>query len=502
MVPLREGRSVRATVTTSSDFNGSRSPATRRSRQAGADGVRVRRRRSGKGGTVSLYVDGEKNGEGRVEGTAPSIYSADETCDVGSDTASPVSDDYTPEESRFNGTVGGCRSTSRAAEDLDHLITPGIGGCDDAAVARGSRRRRRFPGSSPMSRLHWSASGALDADLRPDAVHGHRRGARAGWGRRDPRCRRSRDDRPSWSRSRSCSSRTPSRSAPAIGAPRAGCRRGSSRRDAAHDDLGRGIAGRCSPGSTSGRRRCSRSVWRLRMRRSVGRRDEPPGAGRGPAGVEHRSGLNDGLALPFSCSRWPRSRRRAHGPDVVEVFLAIARAGGSGRHRRRRLGARRSRLSGARMGRRRWNRIATLGLVLLAFATADAMEAAGSSRRGSRVAFGRSIREMGDVSLLAEDLGALLAESPSSRFGAVLLGPLLGELSWEVLLYATLSLTVVRMLPVAVSFVGASSLGRPSGSPGGSGRGDSRRSCSGSSYRSRRCRTIRRSSRRCSRPSR
>ena len=32
---------------------------------------------------------------------------------------------------------------------------------------------------------------------------------------------------------------------------------------------GGGSPWRCSPGSTSGRRRCSRSVWRLRMRRSV-----------------------------------------------------------------------------------------------------------------------------------------------------------------------------------------------------------------------------------------
>jgi arylsulfatase A-like enzyme len=79
----------------------------------------------GKGGTVSLYVDGAKVGEGRVEGTVPLLYSADETCDVGSDTASPVSDDYTSEESRFNGTVEWVQiDVAEAAEDLDHLISP------------------------------------------------------------------------------------------------------------------------------------------------------------------------------------------------------------------------------------------------------------------------------------------------------------------------------------------------------------------------------------------
>ena len=67
----------------------------------------------GKGGTVTLYVDGEQVGEGRVEGTVPMVFSADETCDVGSDTASPVSDDYTPEGSRFTRhRSSGCRSTS------------------------------------------------------------------------------------------------------------------------------------------------------------------------------------------------------------------------------------------------------------------------------------------------------------------------------------------------------------------------------------------------------
>ena len=79
----------------------------------------------GKGGTVSLYLDGAKCGEGRVEGTVPMVFSADETCDVGSDTASPVSDDYTSAGSRFTGTVEWVQiDLAEAAEDLDHLITP------------------------------------------------------------------------------------------------------------------------------------------------------------------------------------------------------------------------------------------------------------------------------------------------------------------------------------------------------------------------------------------
>jgi arylsulfatase A-like enzyme len=78
-----------------------------------------------KGGTVALYVDGEKSGDGRVEATVPMAFSADETCDVGSDTASPVSDDYTAESSRFTGAVEWVQiDITEAAEDVDHLIGP------------------------------------------------------------------------------------------------------------------------------------------------------------------------------------------------------------------------------------------------------------------------------------------------------------------------------------------------------------------------------------------
>jgi arylsulfatase A-like enzyme len=79
----------------------------------------------GKGAAVSLYVDGEQVGEGRVEGTVPMMFSGDETCDLGSDTASPVSDDYTAEGSRFTGTVNWVEiDIDEAAADVDHLISP------------------------------------------------------------------------------------------------------------------------------------------------------------------------------------------------------------------------------------------------------------------------------------------------------------------------------------------------------------------------------------------
>jgi arylsulfatase len=44
----------------------------------------------GKGGTVSLFVDGKKVGDGKVAATAAMIFAADDGCDVGQDTGSPV----------------------------------------------------------------------------------------------------------------------------------------------------------------------------------------------------------------------------------------------------------------------------------------------------------------------------------------------------------------------------------------------------------------------------
>jgi arylsulfatase len=79
----------------------------------------------GKGGTVTLFVDGDQVGEGRVDGTVPMLFSADETTDVGSDTATPVSDDYTTKDSAFTGTVQWVQiDLDAAAEDTDHLISP------------------------------------------------------------------------------------------------------------------------------------------------------------------------------------------------------------------------------------------------------------------------------------------------------------------------------------------------------------------------------------------
>ena len=55
---------------------------------------------------------------------------------------------------------------------------------------------------------------------------------------------------------------------------------------------------------------------------------------------------------------------------------------------------------------------------------------------------------------LSEEVGAVLNGITFVLFGAILLGPALTDLSWQLAVYAVLSLTLVRMLPVAVAMWG------------------------------------------------
>jgi arylsulfatase len=76
-----------------------------------------------KGGNAAIYLDGSKVGEGRVDATVPMVFSADETCDLGSDTGSSVSSEYTSENSTFTGTVKWVQLDIEDV-DTDHFITP------------------------------------------------------------------------------------------------------------------------------------------------------------------------------------------------------------------------------------------------------------------------------------------------------------------------------------------------------------------------------------------
>ena len=59
-----------------------------------------------KGGTGTLYVNGQKVAQGRIERTQPMVFSADETADVGIDLATPVVETIGAERaSKFTGKI-------------------------------------------------------------------------------------------------------------------------------------------------------------------------------------------------------------------------------------------------------------------------------------------------------------------------------------------------------------------------------------------------------------
>ena len=77
----------------------------------------------GKGGKATLYVDGQKDGEGVIGATLAMIFSADDGCDVGKDGGSAISPDYKAGDNAYNGKVKGVL-ISIAEDDGKHLVDP------------------------------------------------------------------------------------------------------------------------------------------------------------------------------------------------------------------------------------------------------------------------------------------------------------------------------------------------------------------------------------------
>ncbi|HEY9291818.1 MAG TPA: arylsulfatase [Microlunatus sp.] len=77
----------------------------------------------GKGGDVSLLYDGAVAGKGRVEGTQPMVFSADETTDIGYESGTAVTSDYSAESSRFSGKIHWVQ-IDLGNDDNDHFIEP------------------------------------------------------------------------------------------------------------------------------------------------------------------------------------------------------------------------------------------------------------------------------------------------------------------------------------------------------------------------------------------
>ena len=103
-----------------------------------------------------------------------------------------------------------------------------------------------------------------------------------------------------------------------------------------------------------------------------------------------------------------------------------------------------------------WRQIIPLAAAVLGYGIANAL--GGSGFIAAFVAgalFGLLAGDkVAGMTRFTEETGAALDSVTFLVFGAVLLGPAFKHMSWQIALYAVLSLTVVRMVPVAISLWG------------------------------------------------
>ena len=103
-----------------------------------------------------------------------------------------------------------------------------------------------------------------------------------------------------------------------------------------------------------------------------------------------------------------------------------------------------------------WLQVVPLAGAGLAFGIADPIGGSGfiAAFVGGFVFGAIRRRSGGEIEYLIEEVGEVLNAVTFIVFGAVLLGPALGDVTWSIALYAVLSLTIVRMIPVAIAMIG------------------------------------------------
>ncbi len=102
-----------------------------------------------------------------------------------------------------------------------------------------------------------------------------------------------------------------------------------------------------------------------------------------------------------------------------------------------------------------WQGIATLGITAAAYGLALAIGGNGFIAAFAAGLTYRPSVDLGAADDVSHNVSELLTMVAFMVFGAVVLGPSIGSFEPRMVLYAVLSLTVIRMVPVAVSMVGA-----------------------------------------------
>src|SRR6266536_329428 len=175
------------------------------------------------------------------------------------------------------------------------------------------------------------------------------------------------------------------------------------------------------------------------------------------------SGLNDGIATPFVLVAIAGAATAEHaastGPGAAVAELALGLLIGAG------VGGGGGWLVKVARGRgwvaEGFAGAAVLGLALCCYATSVALHGNGfiAAFTGG-LAFAAAGGPAAKLVPFVEETGTMLSLLVWLMFGVVAVVPALTDLTWQTVAYAVLSLTVIRMLPVAVALAGAR-LGRP-----------------------------------------
>ena len=186
---------------------------------------------------------------------------------------------------------------------------------------------------------------------------------------------------------------------------------------------------------------------------------EPRVPGRIRQGLNVESGLNDGICVPLlfaAVAAADVGSEIADGRSGTTLLLEEVGYGVVGGVAAGLLigavivwGGRRDLIDGA------WRQVIPAAGAALAYGVADALGGSGFiAAFVAGLAFRGAIgRDPEDVNRLTEEVGSVLNGVTFVLFGAILLEPALGELSWELALYAVLSLTLVRIIPVVIAMV-------------------------------------------------
>ncbi|GAA4353014.1 cation:proton antiporter [Microbacterium rhizosphaerae] len=178
--------------------------------------------------------------------------------------------------------------------------------------------------------------------------------------------------------------------------------------------------------------------------------------------LDVESGLNDGLAVPFFLVALDVANAELDtlpGWAVVQNMVVQIGWGLAGGLVAGIVGGLLFRIADRRgwIGRE-WRQVIPLAVALLAYTLALLLGGSGFiAAFVGGLAFGRVSRARGTVvTLLTEEAGGLFAAVTWIGFGALALTLAGPHITWQVILYAVLSLTVVRMIPVAIAFIGQS----------------------------------------------